>query len=147
MVTLTFKVSIKADRSAVWQALWSDEGYRTWVAVISEGSHALSEDWKEGSTVRFMGPGGNGMYAIIDRHVPGEKMHFRHQGEVREGVEIAPDPEAEGWLGAMETYDLQGQDGNLELVVSLDSLEEHVDFFNETFPLALEKARELAERN
>lgn len=140
MDTLEFSVQIHAPRERVWKVLWSDEGYRNWTAAFTEGSYAES-DWQQGSPIRFLSPGGNGMFGIIQEMVPHETMVFEHQGEVRDGVEQKMD-----WAGARERYYLQEAAGGTELRVVLDINEEHREYFEKTFPLALEKVRQLSEQ-
>ena len=86
MATLNFSVTINAPKEKVWDVLWSDEGYRKWTAVFTEGSYAES-DWKEGSKIRFLSAEGDGMYGIIHKKEPFEQMVFEHQGEIKNGVE------------------------------------------------------------
>jgi len=47
----------------------------------------------------------------------------------------------------LENYSLKTQEGKTELVVDMDIAEEYKDYFNTTWPKALEKIKELAEKN
>ena len=102
MQKLHFSIDIKAPREKVWKVLWEDATYRDWTSVFAEGSHAKS-DWKEGSRIEFLDPGGNGMFAVIDKLVPNEFMSFKHLGQISEGKE---QPWGEGADG-MENYTLK----------------------------------------
>ena len=137
-----FSIHIKAPCEKVWDILWNDATYRQWTAVFHEGSHAVS-DWKEGSKVQFLTPDGSGMYSTIIQNTPNERMSFKHIGEIKKGEEQKPD---ESWTGAMETYLLHEMDGATELRVELEGIEEYQDYFNKTFPKALDKVKELAEK-
>ena len=141
---LEFRIEIAAPKEKVWQILWEDKTYRHWTSVFSEGSYALS-DWNEGSSIKFLGPGGSGMYSRIEKMVPNEKMYFTHLGEVKEGMEQPETPETKAWAGAQENYSLQEQSGSTLLQVSIEVTEGHLGFFRETFPRALEKVKLLAE--
>ena len=46
----------------------------------------------------------------------------------------------------MENYSLKETDGYTELTVDLDTDKEYLDYFNKTFPKALDKVRELSEK-
>jgi len=140
MQKLYFSIDIKAQREKVWKVLWEDATYRDWTSVFAEGSHAKS-DWKEGGRIEFLDPSGDGMIAVIDKLVPNEFMSFKHLGEIREGKE---QPWDEG-AGGMENYTLKENGEYTALTVDLDSPEEYRDMFEDIFPKALERVKELAE--
>jgi uncharacterized protein YndB with AHSA1/START domain len=140
MIKLTFITTISAPRERVWQALWNDASYRRWTAIFYEGSYAES-DWKEGSKILFLAPGGDGMVSRIARLIPNEFMSFEHLGEIKAGVEDL----SAGWSGLFENYTLRETDGATELHVELDTEESYREYFDKTFPKALDKVREMAE--
>jgi hypothetical protein len=140
METLTFSVDINAPREKVWNLLWADDSYRQWTYVFSAGSYAES-DWKEGSKIKFLGPGGDGMHSVIDKLVPNEQMKFRHVGEIKNGVESES-----SWHGAMESYYLYDKNGGTEVNIELESVSEFKDYFNTTFPKALQILKQIAEQ-
>jgi uncharacterized protein YndB with AHSA1/START domain len=145
MKKLSFSTTIAAPARKVWNILWNDETYRQWTSVFSEGSHAVT-DWQEGGKVQFLGPDGGGMYSVIDRKVPDEKMVFRHLGIVRDGIEQPLDELTKQWTGAIEGYTLTPHGDTTELLVELDVVEDHEQMFSEKFPIALRKVKELAEK-
>jgi len=87
MEKLQFSVSINAPKEKVWNTLWDDNTYRQWTAAFMEGSYAES-DWNEGSSILFLTPGGDGMFAVIERKIPNEQMSFKHLGEIKNGVQV-----------------------------------------------------------
>jgi uncharacterized protein YndB with AHSA1/START domain len=139
-----FSIKINAPREKAWNVLWNDATYRMWTGVFSEGSHAVT-DWEEGSKVLFVSSDGGGMFSMIAKKVPNEFMSFKHLGVVKNGEEVPADEESNKWSGAMETYTLKETGGETELIVEMDVTEEFESYFNETFPKALEKVKELAE--
>ena len=141
MKTLNFETKINAPAEKVWHALWDDKNYRAWTSVFAEGSYAES-DWKEGSSIKFLGPSGDGMYSIIDTNIQNKQMTFRHLGSVKDGKQI---PEKD-WENAVEEYILNEENGKTTLKVSLDTVEEYADMFNKTFPKALQKVKEISEK-
>ncbi len=146
MNRLQFKIDIKADKIKVWKALWDNNSYRDWTSVFFEGSYAVTEDWKEGSKVLFLSPDQNGMYGIIEKHIPNEIMAFKHIGNVLNGKEQPVDDETLKWSGAMEIYKLtKGTDSNM-LTVEIDVLDDHLDFMKTIFPKALDKVKALSEK-
>lgn len=137
---LKFQIDINAPREKVWQVLWNDETYRQWTSVFGPGSHAES-DWKEGSRVRFLAENGDGMYSDILKLVPGEAMIFNHLGEIKNGV-----ASESAWSGARESYFLSDKNGGTLVDVELDSVGEYKDYFESTFPKALQLVKEIAEK-
>ena len=79
MAKINFQININAPKEKVWEMLWSDEGYRNWTSVFTEGSYAES-DWKEGSKIKFLSPDGSGMFGIIKRKIDYERMTFQAFG-------------------------------------------------------------------
>ena len=141
MKKLQFTIEINASKEKVWDALWNDQNYRNWTSVFHEGSHYES-DLHEGSEFFFLGPEKSGMYAKIEKLVPNEKMYFLHLGEYKDGEK------QEGTFGeeAIEQYDLVEKGGKTELTVTMNVPEDYIPYFAETFPKALGKVKELAEK-
>ena len=145
MKKLTFAIQINAPKEQVWNVLWNDESYRAWTSVFHPGSYAQS-DWKEGSKILFVGgDGGDGMVSKIARLIPNEFMSFQHLGEIKNGVEDFDSPAVKAWAGHHENYTLQEKSGSTELSVELDADDSFADYFQDKFPKALEKVKELAE--
>lgn len=144
MKKLNFSIRIKAPKEKVWNILWNDATYRQWTAVFHEGSYAVS-DWEEGSRIHFLGPGGGGMFSMIDKKLPNEFMSFRHLGVVKNGEEQPETEETKNWAGAMENYTLDEKDGYTELIVDMDITEDHEQYFKDAFPKALDTVKKLAE--
>ena len=141
---INFSIKIKAPAQKVWNVLWNDATYRKWTSVFCEGSYAVS-DWKEGSRIQFLSPGGGGMYSTIARSKSNEFMSFKHIGVMKGGKELPLDDETKKWTGALENYTLKETEGTTELTAELDATEDHQKYFQETFPKALEKVKELSE--
>ncbi len=145
MQKLDFKINIQASAAKVWQVLWTDALYRKWTNVFHEGSYAVS-DFQQGSKVLFLGPDGGGMYSEVTVCKPKEEMSFTHLGMVKDFKELPLDEETKKWSGGMERYFLTEENGTTLLHISLDSVEEFKDYFNETFPKAINTIKELAEQ-
>lgn len=144
MHTLNFSIQINASKEKVWNVLWDDKTYREWTSVFSEGSYAVT-DWKEGGRVLFLSSDGEGMFSLIAKNNPNEFMSFKHLGVIKNGKEQPSDEETKKWSGAMENYSLKETNHVTELSVEINVTEGHVEYFNETFPKALEKVKGLCE--
>lgn len=138
---LQFSVEIKAEKTKIWEALWTDSNYRDWTSVFSEGSHAVTDDWKEGSRVMFLGPDKGGIYSTIETHIPNQKMSFKHIGLVVNGEEQPLDDETKAWSGTKEIYTLSEGDNCTILTVDIDVLDAHLESMKSTFSKAFEKVK------
>ena len=105
-----------------------------------EGSFAES-DWKEGGKIHFLTSDRNGMFGIIEKLVPFEKMYFLHKGEVLNGIE----QEETYGTEAIERYHLIENEEKTTLEVTLNTIEEYLGYFANTFPKALKKIKQLSE--
>ena len=144
MKKITFSIDIKATKGKVWYSLWDDENYENWTSPFSEGCYAIS-DWNEGSKIYFMAPSGGGMSSKISIKKPFETMSFIHIGEVKDFKELPLTEGVQSWSGSEERYDLTEDNGITTVKVAIDIVETHADFFNDAFPKALQKLKEIAE--
>ncbi len=140
-----FEITINASASKVWQTLWDEGSYMQWTSAFHTGSYAKS-DWKMGSKIQFLSPGGKGMFSAIEFLEPNQKMVFKHLGEIKDYQE-QPIEDSASWSGSKETYTLTETNGVTKLVVGVDFPHEMESYFNEAFPKALAIVKELAEKN
>ena len=145
MKKLQFSIDIEAPKEKVWDTLWDDKTYREWTSPFCEGSHVVT-DWKEGSKVLFLSPNGEGMFSEIAKNNEYEFMSFKHIGMYKDGKEQPLDEESKSWSGCFENYTLKETNGKTTLQTDIDIVDSHYDYFNQTFPLALEKVKEIAEK-
>lgn len=145
MIKVNFSAAIHAPKQRVWYVLWEKSFYEQWTRLFAEGSTVKTDGWKEGSMVQFLGPNENGMVSMVVANKPNEYMSFRHLGIVKDGVEDTTSDEATGWAGAMENYTLKEENGIIVLTVEMETTEEYKDYFNNKWPKALAKVKELSE--
>lgn len=143
---LQFYITILARAEQVWQALWQDDHYRYWTSVFSPGSYAEG-DWKEGGQIRFLTTfSESGILSEIAVCRPPEEMTFRHLTMLKAGVPVDIDEQIASWSGATEKYVLQPEASGTLLTVELKVSPGEVAYFQEHFPLALERVKEVAEK-
>jgi len=142
-----FKISINAPKEKVWKILWDDPSYRKWTSVFSEGSYAVTDDWKEGSKVLFLDGKGQGMVSKVETNRPNEFMSLKHLGTLKNGVEDLDSEQTKQWAGAKENYALTEGGGVTTLTVEMDITDEYKDYFMNTWPKALEQVKILSENN
>lgn len=143
MKKIQFQIIINASAKKVWQTLWFHQSYKKWTTVFCQGSYYKGE-MKEGNRIHFLSPDGRGMYSLIESFKDNEYAAFKHLGDLN-NYEEQPQENFK-WSGSYETYKLQENGGITTLTAILDSVPEFEDWFNTTFPKALQVIKELAEK-
>ena len=144
MQKVTFSIPIKASKEKVWKTLLEDATYRKWTSPFTEGSYAET-DWKEGSKALFLSPSGEGMVSRIETHRPNDYLSILHLGVVKNGVEDTTSDEVKAWAGAHENYTVKEADGVTTVSIEMDTTDEYKSYFEETWPKALAKLKDVAE--
>jgi uncharacterized protein YndB with AHSA1/START domain len=147
MEKMNFSVNINAPKEKVWNTLWEDESYRKWTSAFTEGSYAVTDNWKEGTKVLFLDPKGSGMVSTVAENRPNEYMSFKHLGEVKDGIEDTSSEQAKQWSGAVENYTLIENNTGTDLKVEMEGnlSDDFKEYFLKAWPEALEKVKKLAE--
>ncbi|MQP24815.1 SRPBCC domain-containing protein [Flavobacterium sp. LMO8] len=145
MKNLSFEIEINAPTDKVWIAMWEEENYKKWTTAFCEGSYAKSS-WKQGERIHFLDPNGNGMYSEISVLVPNEKMYFTHIGNIKNFEEQPLDEDTKAWTGAQENYEIIKIGSLSKVLVTLDIVDEHANYFLDCFPKGLETIKEIAEK-
>jgi len=140
---------IDAPKEKVWRTMLDDDTYRVWTEAFMPGSHYIGE-WSKGSKILFLAPGEkgelSGMVSRIKENRPYEYISIEHIGVVQDGKEDTSSEAVKQWAGALENYTFKEKDGRTELRVDLDSAEEYQEMFQDIWPKALQKLKELAEK-
>lgn len=146
METLHFSTHIRAPREAVWKTMLDPETYPLWTASFMEGS-SFEGSWEKGSKIKFLGPDQTGMFSEIAENKPYEFLSIHHLGVIKEGGVIDTESdEVKAWTPAYENYTFREKDGGTELLVDMDTGTEYEKYFNETWPKALAKLKEMCEK-
>ncbi len=151
MEKMHFSVQINAPKEKVWDTMLSDATYRQWTEGFNPGGYYVG-DWEQGSKMLFLGPDPKdgeaaGMVSRIKENRKYEFLSIEHLGIVKNGVEDTTSDEAKKWAPAFENYTFVEKDGGTELSVDQDMLEEYKKSFEEMWPKALQKLKELSEQN
>jgi Activator of Hsp90 ATPase homolog 1-like protein len=148
MAKLKFSIIINAPKEKVWNTMLEDRTYRIWTEVFSEGSY-YSGDWNKGSKILFLGPGNDGKTGGMVSRIKDNKLYefisIEHLGEVIDGVEDTTSDRVKEWSGALENYTFIDMNGKTELIVEMDINEDFKEMFQNTWPQALQKLKELCE--
>jgi len=149
MERLQFSIQIQAPPERVWQTMLDDQPYRAWTEAFFPGSY-YEGDWSKGSKMRFLGPGEggktDGMVARVKENRRHEFISLEHYGIVQEGVEDTTGEAAKGWAGAQENYTFKPSDIGTDVVVDVDVDDNFKQTFQDAWPRALQKLKQLAEK-
>lgn len=149
MKKMHFEIPIRASREKVWNAIVDDKNYREWTNVFSEGSY-FEGGWEKGDTIRFLALNEKGKKeGMVSEIAESRKPSFisiRHLGEILGDVEDTTSEAVRKWAPAYENYTLTPVGEMTRFEVDIDAGDQFYDMFNEVWPKALKKLREVAER-
>ncbi len=149
MNKLHFSIVINAPKAKVWNTMLEDATYRVWTEAFTPGSHYVG-DWSKGSKILFLGPDKTGKMSGMVSRIKENRLHeyisIEHLGEVKDGKEDTTSAAVKAWAGALENYTFKEMDGACKVLVDLDTVEEFEEMFQNAWPKALQKLKELAEK-
>jgi Activator of Hsp90 ATPase homolog 1-like protein len=138
-------IEINSTPSKIWSVLFTDETYRIWSSVFSDGSF-FETDWKEGSKVIFTDPSKSGLVGEIQTNIPNQKMEIVYRGQLINGTEdLSSDEVLENIKGTHESYTLEEKNGTTNLIIHGEMGEAWYDQMDKSWDRALLKIKELAE--
>jgi hypothetical protein len=147
MKHLEFKTQIAADKKKVWNTMLRPETYKEWVNVSWPGSY-YDGTWAKGENIRFLASTGGGTMANVVEQKQYEDILARHIAVIRsDGSEDRDSDIAKDWVGITERYTFNEKNGKTELTVAIDTTEEWEKMFNDGWPNALAKLKEMCERS
>ena len=146
-----FAITINAPKERVWDTMLQDATYREWSALFNpNGASWYEGDWTQGSKILFLGTGENGqvggMVSRIKELRPHEFVSIEHLGVVQDGKEDTTSDTAMEFAPALENYTFVEEDGATVVLVDMDAGEKHRHMFEASWPKALQKLKELAEK-
>lgn len=151
MTTKTYSIDISAEASKVYNIMLGLEDkktYQSWTASFNPTS-TFEGSWEKGSKIFFLGTDdqGNtsGMLSKIAENIPNKFVSIEHCGIIENDQEITQGPEVEQWAGSKENYTYTQNNGLTRITVEIDTNEKYIDHFDDTWPKALNKLKELSE--
>lgn len=146
MTTITFKTEIAADKKKVWNTMLQPDTYKEWAGAGWPGSTYVGK-WEKGEKIRFVSVSGGGTKAVISTQNPYEEILAEHIAVIRaDGSEDTDSEFAKGWVGTLERYLFNTRNNKTELLVEIKTAPEWVPMFNEGWPIALAKLKEICEQ-
>ncbi|MDR7082992.1 uncharacterized protein YndB with AHSA1/START domain [Arthrobacter ginsengisoli] len=141
-------MTINAPVQDVWTTMLDDATYREWTSVFNSDSY-YEGDWNQGSEIRFLGPDGDGslagMIATVEENRPNKLISLRYIGQIVNGEDDTTSEAARAFIGTHEKYAFSGAGAVTTVNVELDSEEEFVAMFDDAWPLALAKLKDIVE--
>lgn len=144
MNPLQFSIEINAPKQKVWNTLWQDETFRDWASIIDPGTYMAGE-LTEGSEMQFISAeNGYGVTSLVEKVVEGEYLLLKHQADTQE---VGTKEREKEWTGGSESYTLVENDGLTTLTAEFDVPPELKGYFNDAYPKALARVKELADEH
>ncbi|HEY0262129.1 MAG TPA: hypothetical protein VGB95_03825 [Chitinophagales bacterium] len=154
MGTLKYQIDIKASAEKVYRSMLGLDDIKTyeqWTALFNPTS-TYEGNWDKGSKMFFIGIGENGerggMISEVTENIAGKFVSIRHYGLLKGDQEITTGEEVEKWAGGTENYTYEETNEVTAVTVELTGLDDEnfVMFFNDVYPKALEKLKEITEK-
>lgn len=148
MEKVNYTIAINAKAEKVYRTMIEKASYQKWTAAFNASS-TFEGSWNKSDTIYFIGFGEDGkkggMVARIAENIPNQFISIQHYGILDGDTEITEGPLVEAWSGALENYSFSETNGVTTVAVSVDTNEEYLGYFNETWPIALEILKDLCE--
>ena len=152
MQKLQFTTTIRATAYKVYETMLGLKDistYQGWTSVFNPTS-TYEGSWDKGSKICFVGVDENGkrggMVSEIKEHQPAMFVSICHYGFIDGDQEITTGELVEKWAGGHENYSFHEVEGVTTVTVDIDVIEEYLDYFNNHYPKALDKLKEIAEK-
>ncbi len=151
MKKLQFKIEINATAQKVYETmlgLKDKSTYEYWTSAFNPTS-TFEGSWEKDSKILFVGVDENGkkggMVSKIEVHQPAKFVSIIHYGFLDGDSEVTTGEQVEKWAGGHENYSFQESNGVTTVTVDIDTIEEYEEYFNNNYPTALEKLKEISE--
>lgn len=152
MKKVQFKTEINAPITKVYITMLGLDNkatYEAWTAEFNPTS-TFEGSWEKGSKILFIGTGEDGekggMIAEIAENIPNKFVSIRHYGILKGDTEITSGEEVEKWAGELENYWFEEHNGITSVTVEVGVSDEYMDYFQTTYPKALQKLKEITEK-
>jgi len=146
---LNFETRINAPAKKVYRTMIDESKYKEWTSAFDPTSHFVG-NWEKGSKMLFLGTGKDGkiggMSSKIRENIPDKFIRIEHLAMIEDGKEVQLSPDGSNWAGALESYSLTEKNGITLLTVETDTDRKSMSYFQERWPLALRKLKEICER-
>ncbi len=148
MKKLTYQLTIDAPAEHVFKTMLAKETYKQWTAAFNPTSD-FEGSWEKGEKIYFVGMNEKGekegMVARIAENIPNQYLSIQHYGILDNSQEVTEGPAVESWAGAFENYSFIDLGNQTTVKVDVDTNEEYIDYFEQAWPDALKRLKEICE--
>lgn len=152
MKKISFEIEIKEEPKIVYEnmlGLKDKATYSDWTSVFDPSSR-WEGSWDKGSKILFLGSDENGheggMVSRIRENKPAREVYIEHLGIYDKGKEVTEGTDMESWAGSQENYYFDETSEGTRIRIEMDSTDDHADYFQESWPKALKKLKEICEK-
>jgi len=146
--TLHFETSISAPVEKVYATMLGEKTYSEWTSEFCPTSFYKGA-WEKGSKIVFIGVNAEGkqegMVSRIKENIPNQFVSIEHLGVLNGEEEITSGKAVDGWAGALENYSFREENGKTIVDIDMDANEQFKSYFEETWPKALKKLKDICE--
>lgn len=148
---LRFSVDVKANANKAYRTMLGMDHlttYEEWTKLFNPTS-TVEGSWEKGSKMYFVGTDekGNkgGMVSRIVENNPATFVSIMHYGLIQGDQEITEGADVESWAGGLENYTFTQKGDVTNILVEVDMSPTHKDYFNDVYPKALARLKEIIE--
>lgn len=146
MKNLEYKIHINAPKQKVWETMVQPETYKEWTNASWPGSYYEGK-WEQGEKIKFISKDGSGTLALIEALNPYDYISAKHIAILLKGGKEDYDSDAaKGWVNTLESYTFNENNGATDLTVDIVTNPQWQKMFDDGFPNALKKLKEICER-
>lgn len=146
---LRFSININAPVERVYNNMIGDKTYSKWTYPFNPTS-TFEGNWEKGKSINFVGIDENGkkggMICKVKENIPHKFISLEMEGILKENEAITSGEEVEKWKGGLENYYFFPNGNQTKLEIITDSNEDFKEYFEETWPQALKKLKEICEK-
>lgn len=151
MEKLLFEIEVKASASRAYNIMLGIDDiltYEQWTAIFNPNSTCEGR-WEKGSKMLFIGTDETGKRGGIVSEIfelrQNEYVSIRHYGLLNGDSEVTQGEQVEKWSGGFENYSFYEKGSSTTIAIEVDVPEDHITYFTEYWPKALEKLKEIIE--
>lgn len=149
MKILEYKVNINSQIKTVYATTIDKKHFSEWTAIFAPHSY-FEGSWEKGGILKYQCPDEEeriqGMINRIKQNIPNEEIFIQPIGIIENGVEIMSGEKVKNLDKTYEIYRFTKIGPKTEVKIIVSALDKHEQYFNETWPKALEKLKAICEK-